>query len=234
MWCQCTTGGAQSRLGHLGHTAQRLRVAQVGAGLSRSLGALAAGEAQDLGWDVKGERIRPSPRAHPNPQAQAAHSPLALTSVYSGVDAPLGHRHSSTSSCPKCTSVLVVRRPRPVCSSQDSCTAAPVSLQGRSWASDGGLRGSGRLYSGPCLGLVPNMATGTGPLEAQSELVEVTGAEGPVLGSIKLSKKVGGEVRWSGRRGRCLKQGQGHAPQGHLQERVRAHGVRMGRVGRLA
>lgn len=74
MWCQCTTGGAQSRLGHLGHTAQRLRVAQVGAGLSRSLGALAAGEAQDLGWDVKGERIRPSPRAHPNPQAQAAHA----------------------------------------------------------------------------------------------------------------------------------------------------------------
>ena len=69
---------------------------------------------------------------------------------------------------------------------------------------------------GPCLRLVPDVATGTGPLEARSEMVEVTGAEGPILGGIKLRKKVGTEVRWSRRWGRCLKQGQGHAPQGHL------------------
>lgn len=67
--------------------------------------------------------------------------PLAVTSMYSGSEAPLGHRHSSTSSCPKRMSALVVRRPRPVCSSQDSCTAVPVSLQGRSWASEGGTAG---------------------------------------------------------------------------------------------
>lgn len=98
----------------------------------------------------------------------------------------------------------------------------------------GGLGDSGSLSSGPCLGLVPDMATWTGPLEARSEMVEVTGAEGPILGSIKLSKKVGGEVRRSGRRGRRLKQGQGHAPQSHLQQRVRAQGVREGCGGRLA
>lgn len=69
----------------------------------------------------------------------------------------------------------------------------------------GGLLDSAGLSSGPRLGLVPDMATGTGPLEARSEMVEVTRAEGPILGSIELSKKVGGEVRRSGRRGRCLK-----------------------------
>lgn len=153
----------------------------------------------------------------PGLQALTAHPPVALTSVYSGSAVPLGHRHSSTSSCPKCTSVLVVRRPRPVCSSQDSRTAVPVSLPGRSGASGGARQGSGSLSSGPCLGLVPDMATGAGPPEARSEMVEVTGAERPILGSIELGKETGGEVRWSGRRGGCLKQGQGHAPQGHLQ-----------------
>lgn len=82
-----------------------------------------------------GQAPIPSPTSNPD----CPHSPLAFTSVYSGSEVLLGHRHSSTSSCPKCTSVLVVRRPLPVRSSQDSCTAAPVSLWGRRWASDRSL-----------------------------------------------------------------------------------------------
>lgn len=125
--------------------------------------------------------------------------------------------------------------------------AAPARLQlpgqlhgrarqpaGKKQGVSGGPPGSGGLSSGPCRGLVPDMAAGTGPLEARSEMVEVPGAERPILGSIELGKKMGGEVGWCGRRGGCLKQGQGHAPQGHLQERVGAHGVRMGHGGRLA
>lgn len=96
------------------------------------------------------------------------------------------------------------------------------------------LGNSDGLSSGPGLGLIPNMATGTGPLEAWSKVVEVSGTEGPILGGIKLGEKVRGEVRWSGRWGRCLKQGQGHTPQGHLQQRVRAHGVQEGIGGHLA
>lgn len=75
---------------------------------------------------------------------------------------------------------------------------------------------SGSPSSGLCHGLVPDMATGTGPLEARSEMVEVTGTEGPILGGIKFGKEVAGEVRWSRRWGGRLKQGHGHTPQGHL------------------
>ena len=131
--------------GYLGHPAQGLRVAQVSAGLGRGLGSQAVGEAQDLGRDGEDGGVRLSPRTHPRHQVQAhcTHRLSALTSAHSGSKAPLGHRHSSTSSCPKCISVLVTRRPLLVCSSQDSCTAAPVSLRGRSRASEGGLQGLG-------------------------------------------------------------------------------------------
>lgn len=139
-------------------------MAQVGAGPSRGLGAQAAGEAQDLGWDAGGKRGRPSPETHPDLQALTAHLALALTSVYSGSEVPVGHRHSSTSSCPRCTSVPVVRWPLPVRSSQDSCTAAPVSLWGRSWASDGRLGGLRESLLGP----LPWACTGHGYMDRPS------------------------------------------------------------------
>lgn len=51
----------------------------------------------------------------------------------------------------------------------------------------------------PWLGLwcIPDVATRAGPLEARPEVGEVPGAKWPIFGSIKLSKKVCGEVRWS-------------------------------------
>lgn len=131
-------------------------MAQVGAGLSRGLGSQAVGEAQDLGRDREDGGVRLSPCAHPHLRARPhrTHRLSALTSAYSGSKAPLGHRHSSTSSCPKCTSVLVARRPLLVCSSQDSCTAAPVSLRRRSWASEAGTSGArGSPHAQAALGL---------------------------------------------------------------------------------
>lgn len=92
------------------------------------------GEAQDLQGEHKANKVKPAltPTWTPGPSS-------ALTSVYSGSEEALGHRHSSTSSCPKCTSVLLVLRLcPPVRSSQDSCTAVPVKLWARIQASGGG------------------------------------------------------------------------------------------------
>lgn len=94
------------------------------------------GEAQDLQGKPTANKVRLA--RHPPEGTQACPSSV-LTSVYSGSVAALGHRHSSTSSCPKCTSVLLVLRLwLPVRSSQDSCTAVPVNLRARTQVSAGG------------------------------------------------------------------------------------------------
>lgn len=89
--------------------------------------------------ETQGKQGQTGPDTHQTPDPSSA-----LTSVYSGSEAALGHRHSSTSSCPKCISVvLVLRLCPPVRSSQDSCTAVPVSLWERIQASGGGSRALG-------------------------------------------------------------------------------------------
>lgn len=205
-------------MGYLGQTAQGLCEAQVGTGLSRGLGVLPAGEAQDLGWDMGGKRLRPSPGVHLDLQALTAHTCLwpsppctqALKCPWA-TDTPALRAAQSARPC------WWSGGPGPSAAPRTAAQPSPSACREEAGRQRGALQGSGSLSSGPCLGLVPDMATGAGPPEARSEMVEVTGAERPILGSIKLGKKMGGEVRWSGRRGGCLKQGQGHAPQGHLQ-----------------
>lgn len=179
-----------------------------------------------------GKKARPT---HLDLQALTAHtrpwpSPLCTRAPRSpwATDTPAPRAARSALPCWWSTGPCLSAAPR------TTAQLHPLACREEAEHQMGGLGDSGSLSSGPCLGLIPDMATGTGPLEARSEMVEVTGAEGPILGSIKLGKKVGGEVRRSGRRGRCLKQGQGHAPQSHLQQRVRAQGVQEGCGGRLA
>lgn len=189
-------------MGYLGHVAQRLCVVQVGAGLSRGLRVLTAGEAQDLGWDMGGERIRLSPHIHPNLQALTTHTRLWPSPPCTqapkcpwATDTPAARAARSTVPCWWSGGPCLSAPPRTAAQLHPSACGRKLGIR------RGDCRAQGALSSGPCLGLVPDMATGTGPLEAQSETVEVTGAEGPILDSIKLGKKMGGEVRWSGRRG---------------------------------
>lgn len=179
-------------------------------------------------------RWRVSPRAQPHLQAQ----PTTRTGCQPSplrTQAPRRPWATGTPAPPAARSALPCWRPAGPGLSAAPRTAAqrhPLAYGEEAGRQKGGLQGLGES---PCaqarLGLVPDMAARTGPLEARSETVQVMGAEGPIHGGIKLSKKVGGEVRWSRRWGRCLKQGQGHTPQGHLQQRVRAQGVRGGHRG---
>lgn len=141
-----------------------------------------------MGHGRQEDEAKPSRPPRP-PGPDRTHLPVALTSMYSGSEVPLGHRHSSTSSCPKCTSVLVVRRPRPVCSSQDSCTAVPVSLPGRSWASEGALQAQGVSPQAPALGLYRTWLQGQALWKRGRRWWKSRELKGPSLAASNSAKK---------------------------------------------
>lgn len=222
-------GGRGTRGGRWGHTQQQPGGPRPGGrglpwapGAGSACGEVSAGLGRGLGrgcwgklriWAGRGRwwaRLSPAPTlatrsrhtartgCQPSPCAPGSKAPWAT-----------GTQHLQL---PKCISVLGdPPGPLPACSSQDSCTAAPVSLRGRSQ----GQRGTSGLGESPhaqarlglyrtwLQGQASGSAVGDGkPWEPKDPSTEASNS----------GKKLGGEVRWSRRRGRCLKQGQGHTP----------------------
>lgn len=164
----------------------------MGTGSRGGSGVRLTGEAQDLQGDTQGKQGQaalkpltpvppvPSPLCTPALRWLWATGTLAPPAAQSARQCCLFSDRGSRPAAPRTAAQLCLL----VCGQE-------YKLQGALWPLG--------VPPGSCLRLwcVPDMTARAGPLEAWPEVVEVSGAEGAIFGSIKLSEKVSVEVWWS-------------------------------------